>query len=191
MEEFKTNIVYTIKEIKDWRGERIAIKSNLSDDKEIECILSESLVKYLIKESAVLKPDQLLLGFAEMQKRGLESTIEGLNDLELAIKSNTDSVFLRMEKSINDYDVKYETMMSNFQTVGDKLANKLSKDDSKISKMVEKIEGYNNKLTLINSFGLERLAESLKSLIQLAEKDKDLLTLVAGYYDESCKEGVK
>lgn len=70
--EIKANVVYQIKKGDSWRGkDNIDIKSNL-DEEMVDCRISKSLVDYLIKESAILEPDKLLLNFAECQRRELE-----------------------------------------------------------------------------------------------------------------------
>ena len=76
------NLVYTIEEASSWRGkESIKIKSNLADDKLIECEIAQSLVEYLRKESAVLEPDKFLLSVAEAQKRNLQTLLEDMDNI--------------------------------------------------------------------------------------------------------------
>ena len=51
---------------------------------------------------------KLLLEYAEMQKRNLQYEIEGLDNLELAIKTKTDSVKQMLEGVLIEQDKVFE-----------------------------------------------------------------------------------
>ena len=87
-------LVYTIEAASSWRNkEAIKIKSNLADDKLVDCELSQCLVDYLKTEAAVLDPDKLLLTIAEAQKREIQTSIENMDDMAIQAKVHADKAY--------------------------------------------------------------------------------------------------
>jgi hypothetical protein len=180
--EFKTDIVYKIAEPESWRNKNgISIKSNLADDDQIECYLSKSLVDYLKKNSAMLKPDELLMQFAEAQKRGIQDNIEQLDDLALSAKNSADRVHDAMLKSSDEHYAKYLELDAKFTDAKNILTNSVKEGKYLVDEQLKQLEKVSDKLKAIDGYELTKLTETLETLIKLSSVDKDLTKLVLNY----------
>lgn len=177
------DLVYTIEEGSSWRSskEGIKIKSNLSDDKLVDCEVAQSLVEYLKKESATLDADKLLLNVAEAQKRGIQTIIEELDNISLQTKVNVDKAHEALLAISDETDNKYAEIEKKFSTIQKRFTDKMNSTAESIKKDLEKLSAVEEKLTKIDNWKLETLNESLTNLIKLIEKDKDLVKLVLDF----------
>jgi ElaB/YqjD/DUF883 family membrane-anchored ribosome-binding protein len=171
-------VVYAIENGDSWEKDSIRIKSNIADDELITCRLSKSLVEHLKKESAVLEPDKLLLGFAEAQKREIEENLKGLTDIELNIKNLSDSIHQKLIESCDEHEKKYFELEKKFEETSKKINEKLSGTKQALDKDVEKVGKVYESLKKINEYGLGNLIQSVEKVLELAEKDKELAKLV-------------
>jgi DNA anti-recombination protein RmuC len=177
--EMKFDVVYEIKEREGWRkGEGILIKSNIANDETVECDISKSLVDHLKKESSMLKPDQMLLGFAESQRRGLEENLETIDDMSLRAKNSADKIQETLMKSYEDSEKKYEELEAKFSDTRKRFEEKINATRTSIENDMKKIEEISKKLSEINNYELSHLASALQKVIDLAEQDNELVRLV-------------
>lgn len=182
MMEMNFKVVYTIGKGDSWDSEdSISIKSNIADDELVRCQLSKSLVDHLKKESAILEPDKLLLGFAEAQKREIQENLNGLTDIELNIKNLSDSIHQRLIKSCDEHEKKYFELEEKFSETSKNIKEKLSDTQQALDKDVEKVEAIYKKLNSINDYSLGNLITSVGKILELAEKDKELAKIVLEY----------
>ena len=177
--EMKLDIVYKIGKSESWRSKKgVKIESNISKDELIECEIAQSLVDYLKKESAILEPDKLLLGFAEAQKRDIQANLEAFNDMELTAKNTADAVQQKLLKSYNDSEEKYLALEKKFTETRKKFIEKINSTSEKFKDELEYLEKISEKLSKIDNYGLERLSTTLSKIIELVEKDKDIVKIV-------------
>ena len=175
----KLNVIYEIKENDSWRGkEGIKIVSNIAKDETVSCEIASSLVEHLKKESAMLEPDKLLLSFAEAQKRGIQENLEALEDMELTAKNRSDKIQEKLLKSYEDAETKYTELEEKFTKTSDKFCHKLHSTRESLDKEMKYLGDISKKLSEVDSYGLERLSETLKQVISLVEKDPDIVKLV-------------
>lgn len=185
--ELKTNVVYQIKNGESWRSkESIDIKSNL-DEEMVECRISKSLVDYLRTESAMLEPDKLLLHFAEVQKREIKLNLESLDDMTLRSETLGKEINKRILKTYSDNEKLYEDLQEKFEEVTNKFRTQISLSDESLDGNMKILSEVSEKLEKINSYSMERIGETLKQLIDLVEKDPELVKIVFKQkLDESC-----
>lgn len=175
----KFDVVYGIQERESWKGkEGIQIKSNMSDDKLIECELSKSLIVYLKKESAILEPDKLLLNFAALQRKGIEENLDAMDNLALRAKTRADSAQEKILKAYQDSEDKYLELEKKFDETTQRFTDKMFETRKKLDKNVEYLEKVSKRLLEIDSYNLERLSTTLESIISMFEKDAALVELV-------------
>lgn len=174
---------YTIEESKSsYRyKDGIVIKSNLADDELVECRLAKSLVDTLKLEAAVLEPDRLVLAIAEAQKREIKTSIEALDDMTLEAKIHSDKAYEHLSTIALEAETKYEEIEKKFASTEKRFNEKMSSTAANIKKDLEKLTAIEEKLTKINNWSLEKLAESINQLIKLAETDPELVKLVLEY----------
>jgi len=166
-------LVYTIEAASSWRNkEAIKIKSNLADDKLVDCELSQCLVDYLKTEAAVLDPDKLLLTIAEAQKREIQTSIENMDDMAIQeILSNIS----------DEAETKYAEIEKKFSDTEKRFKDKMISTSESIKTHMEKLSVIDEKLTKIDNWSLEKLTETLKQLIKIIEVDPELVKLVLDY----------
>ena len=175
-------ISYRIEPGDSWRDKNsINIKSNLADDKMLECKLSESLVEYLKKEAAVLDPDKLLLTIAEAQKREIQNSIESMDDMAVQAKVHADKAYEILSTISNEAETKYEEIEKKFSDTEKRFKDKMISTSESIKTHIEKLSAVEEKLTKINNWSLEKLTENLKQLIKIIEADPELVKLVLDY----------
>lgn len=172
-------IAYTITKSSSWRSkEGVDIKSNLVDDKLIECQIASSLIEDLKKGSALLDPDKLLLGFAEAQKRGIKDNLKSLNDFELSAKNHSNSIQENLLKTEIDLELKYNTLMEKFSAITDKFDSKLISTEKKLTKQINLIKKLELKIKEINTYSFDNISESIQKIINLIEKDPELVKMI-------------
>ena len=170
---------YKIEQGRSWKGENsISIKSNLSDDKLIECEIAESLVLSLKSESALLEPDKLVLAIAEAQKREIQTNLEALNDMAIQAKVNSDKAHEILSSIAEEAEVKYAEIEKKFTETEKRFNEKMKSTAEKIKQDLEHLSSVEEKLSKINNYSLERLGETLKQLIKIVEADPELVKLV-------------
>lgn len=183
MEKFEVTVKYTIEEEDSWRSQKgFKIKSNIADDELIECRLAKSLVDYLKKESVILEPDKLLVKLAECQKRNLESTIEGLDDIELKIQTQTSRVSESIKDACLTYEAEKEKLYDRMDKSINSLSNKLDKANNKIDKESQKLFDLRKTINNLDDSTLDRIITTIEGLSRLIEKDKDLAEIVFSNY---------
>ena len=176
--ELKTNVVYQIKKGDSWRGkDSIDIKSNL-DEEMIDCKISKSLVDYLIKESAMLEPDKMLLNFAECQRREIELNLESLDDVTLRFKTYAEEANKRISEAYEENEKQRDELEKKFNTTVKKFKTGIAESEESIKQNTSSLIAVSDMLTKIDSYGLNNLMETLKTLNRLIEKDRELVTLV-------------
>ena len=176
------DLVYTIESASSWRGkEAIKIKSNLADDKLVECELSQSLVDHLKTEAAVLDPDKLLLTIAEAQKREIQNSIESMDDMAVLAKAHADKAYEILSTIAEDAETKYAEIEEKFVATEKRFKDKMLSTSESIKTHVEKLSVVEEKLTKIDNWSLEKLTETLKQLIKIIEADPELVKLVLDY----------
>lgn len=176
------DLVYTIEEASSWRAkEAIKIKSNLSDDKLIDCEIAQSLVEYLKKESATLDPDKLLLSVAEAQKRGIQTIIEGLDDISLQTEVNVDKAHETLLAISDETDNKYAEIEKKFSDIQKRFTDKMNNTTKSIKADLEKLSVVEEKLNKIDEWKLEKLISTIQQIIKLTEADPELVKLVLDY----------
>jgi len=181
-EEFKTDIIYKIEETNDYMGKGMQIKSNLTDDDLQSCKISKSLVDYLLKNSATLEPDKLLITFAEAQKRQLELELENLDDLTLSAKAKADDFFNKRSELENSYEEKFAEFEKSCSSASEKVHSRLERDSNAINSQIEKMEGLSKKIRNIDDYKLEQISKSISLLLDLINKDEKLVKLVLENY---------
>lgn len=170
---------FTISERESWRSkEGLQIKSNLADDKMVECDLSKILVDELKEKSAIFDPDKFLLTVAETQKREITSNLEAMDEMALQSKVHADKAQELMLIAYNDSEEKYLELEKKFSETEKRFREKMSATTSTIETEMEKLTSVEKKLSSINEFSLERLSNTIEKLIKLAELDPDLVKLV-------------
>ena len=180
--EMKMNIVYEVKEGDKWRDkESIDIKSNIADDKLIDCKIAKSLVEHLNKESALLEPDKLLLKIAEAQKREIELNLEALDDMALTTKTRAEKVHQNILEASLDSEQKYEELQNKFNETTQKFRQEIADTTDSLKDDMAKLETVSKRILEIDSYGLERLEETLRKLVALVEQDPEIVKLVLNY----------
>jgi len=175
-------LVYTIESASSWRGkEAIKIKSNLADDKLVECELSQSLVDHLKTEAAVLDPDKLLLTIAEVQKREIQNVLESMDDMAIQAKVHAAKAHEILSTIAEDAETKYEEIEKKFSATEKRFKDKMISTSESIKTHIEKLTVVEEKLTKIDNWSLEKLTETLKQLIKIIEVDPELVKLVLDY----------
>jgi len=175
-------ISYRIEPGDSWRDKNsINIKSNLADDKMLECKLSESLIEYLKKEAAVLEPDKLILTIAEAQKREIQTSLENMDDMAVQAKVYADKAYEILSTIAEDAEKKYEEIEKKFSATEKRFKDKMLSTSESIKTHVEKLSAVEAKLTKIDNWRLEKLTETLKQLIKIIEVDPELVKLVLDY----------
>jgi len=179
-------LAYTIEEASSWKSkEAIKIKSNLADDKLIECEIAQSLVEVLKTESAILEPDKLILAITEAQKREIVTSLENMDDMAIQAKVHADKAHQVLLDIAIKAEEKYTEIEKKFSDT-EKLFNKKMTDTAeKIKKDLEKLSAVEEKLNKINDWSLEKLITSLDRLIQLAEADPELVKLVLDHKNKT------
>jgi len=186
MEEEKDtiSIVYNINDEKNYNYNRseqkgITIKSNIADDELIECDISKTLVEKLLKESSSLKPDQLLLEFAELQKRGIESSIENLGSVELELKAKSGKINEALEELLKDFDDKscesLEKIWEKMETMQSDILDRFKE----FKPMIDKLESIKKSTDNINNWQMNNFSESLDKLIKIQNENPELLKFIA------------
>lgn len=184
--DMKLNVVYEIKKPDSWKSkEGLMIKSNIADDKLIDCEISKSLIDYLKKESAVLEPDKLLLGFAEAQKRGIQDNIDALDDLELNAQNRAKAVQEKLLKTFEDSEQKFEELDKKFSETSKRFTENISKTKNSLESEMEYLNNVSEKLSNVDSFSLETLSDTIKKIIELVEKDSEIVRLILNNKDKS------
>jgi FAD/FMN-containing dehydrogenase len=178
--EMKFDVVYEVTERESWKKseDNLAIKSNIAGDEMIECDIAKSLVTYLKKESAMLQPDKLLLGFAEAQKRGLEENLENIDDMALRAKNSAGKIKEALYQSYDEAEKQYEELENKFSETRKRFEDKINATRTAIEADMKSIEAMSKKLSEINNFELSRLADALQKILALVEQDKELVKLV-------------
>ena len=172
-------ITYKITETDSWRSkEGINIKSNLAEDKLIDCQLAESLVTELKEKAHLLDADKLLLSFAEAQKRGIQDNLEALNDLELAAKNHSDSIHQKLMETEEDLEQKYDELAEKFQTVTAKFDKNLTATTEKLTQQIENVKTIEKSLASINTYSFEAVIKTFNDLLKIINKDPELVKLV-------------
>lgn len=175
-------LAYKIEPGDSWRSkESIKIKSNLADDKMIECQLSESLIEYLKKESALFDPDKFLLTIAEAQKREIKSALEAMDDMAIQAKVHADKAHEILSTISEDAEKKYEEIEKKFSDTEKRFKDKMITTSESIKTHLEKLTAVEEKLIKIDNWKLDHLNESLTNLIKLVEHDQDLVKLVLDF----------
>lgn len=177
---------YTIEEASSWKGkEAIRIKSNLADDKLIDCEIAQSLIEVLKTESAILEPDKLILAIAEAQKREIATSLENMDDMAIQAKVHADKAHQILLDIAIAAEEKYAEIEKKFSDT-EKLFNKKITDTAeKIKKDLEKLSAVEEKISSINNWSLEKLIDSLDRLIKLADADPELVKLVLDHKNKS------
>jgi len=175
-------LAYKIEPGDSWRSkESIKIKSNLADDKMIECQLSESLIEYLKKESALFEPDKLLLTIAEAQKREIKSALEAMDDMSIQAKVHADKAHEILSTIVEDAEKKYDLIEKKFSDTEKRFKDKMTSTSESIKTHLEKLTTVEEKLTKIDNWKLEKLIEVLQQITKLVEADPELVKLVLDY----------
>jgi len=176
------DLVYTIEKASSWRSkEAIKIKSNLADEKLVECEIAQSLVKYLKTESAVLEPDKLLLTIAETQKREVQTSIESLNDMSIQAKVNADKAHEILSSIAVDAEEKYDEIEKKFSITEKRFNGKMKATSEKIKQDLTILTEVEETLKTIDNWQLTKLTEALQQVVKLVESEPELLKLVLNY----------
>lgn len=175
-------LAYKIEPNESWRDKNsIKIKSNLADDKMLECSLSESLVEYLKKEAVILEPDKLLLTIAEAQKREVQTALENMDDMAIQAKVHADKAYEILSNISEESDKKYNEIEKKFSDTEKRFKDKMIATSESIKLHLEKLTFVEEKLTKIDEWKLTKLAEAVQKIITLAEADPELVKLVLDY----------
>lgn len=174
-------LVYTIEKDTSWRHNKILIKSNLADDELVDCRLAQSLVNHLKKESAILKVDQFLLNIAEAQKRGIQTSLEDLDDMALQAKIHADKVHEILSSIAEESEEKYFELEKKFSETEKRFNERMKTTAENIKEDLAKMSEVEKKLTSINNYSLSNLIEALNKIVSLAEKDPELVKLVLNH----------
>jgi len=181
METKTFEICYEIKKGDSWRPDSIKIDSNLSTDPMIDCSLPKSLIDVLVKESATLEPDKMLLSLAEAQRRGIQENLEALDDMALNVKNRANKVQEKLMEVYEENDKKYCELEKRFCDTRDKFETKLKETKRSIEKNIKEMDTLSKKLLEINNYDLSHLATTLETLVKLSEKDSELVKIVLDY----------
>jgi len=172
-------ITYKIEKSSSWRSEKgFDIKSNLADDKLIECQLAKSLVDELKEKSVMLEPDKLLLSFAEAQKRGIQDNLEALNDFDLAAKNYASSIHEKLLKTEEDFEVKYTELQEKFVTITNKFESEILKTTKKLTAQVELINNFETTLNKVDTHSMDSIATTMEKVLTLLKKDPELVNII-------------
>lgn len=171
-------LTYTIEEDSSWRGkDGIKIKSNLADDKLINCEIAKSLVDHLKTESATLDPDKFLLAISEAQKREIQTSLENM-DMALQAKIHSDKAHEILSTISSDAEERYSEIEKKFSETEKRFTEKMNSTSEKIKKDLAVLTEVVAKLTAIYDWKLKNLTESLAQVTTLFEKDPELMKLV-------------
>lgn len=126
MNDLKFDLVYTIKpKSGNYSWEANELVSNISGEEKVKWEISKSLSDRLIELSASLKPEQMLLEYAEMQRRSLQTEIECLNDLELEIRQKTNQISSILDKALAEQETVWEEKLGALVSNVDKFTSKV------------------------------------------------------------------
>ena len=176
------DLVYTIEKASSWRNkEAIQIKSNLAEDKLIECELAESLIEYLKTESVILEPDKLLLTIAEAQKRDVQTSIESLDDMSIQAKIHADKAHEILSTIAEESEEKYFKIEKTFSDTEKRFNAKMKSTAENIKQDLTILTAVEEKLKAIDNWQLTKLTEALQQVVKLAEVDPELVKLVLNY----------
>jgi len=181
------NVVYKIKFEKknSWdKDKKLQILSNLSDDKVVDCQISKRLSEKLIKDSAILKPEQLICEIAESQKRGFKSELEMMDDLELEIKTKADKIQATLGNLLKDYETKSYDIIQQLYIKAGEVGEKLDKKVKSFSNVFDKLGDIDEKMKKIDNYDLERFTENMTKLSNILKSDKDLVEFVIKNYEK-------
>ena len=169
---------YTISERDSWRNkEGLQIKSNLADDKMIECDIAKSLVDHLKSESVLLEPDKLILTIAEAQKRAIQTSLENMEDMAIQAKVHADKAHEILSTIAEEAEKKYEAIEKKFSDTEKRFNAKMLITANSIKTHLEKLSIVEEKLAKLDNWKLEKLGESLKQIVKLVESDPELVKL--------------
>ncbi len=175
-------LVYTIEEAASWKSkEAIKIKSNLSEDKLINCEIAQSLIEDLKEGSAILESDKLLLTIAEAQKREVQTSIESLNDMAVQAKVNADKAYEILSTIAVDAEKKYEKIEKKFSATEKRFNEKMKSTSENIKQNLIILTEVEEKLKAIDNWQLTKLTEAVQQIVKLAETDPELIKLVLNY----------
>lgn len=173
---------YTICERDSWRGkDSLQIKSNLADDKLIECDIAKSLVDHLKSESAILDPDKLVLAIAEAQKREVQTALESMDDMAIQAKVHADKAYEILSTISEEAEKQFEAIEKKFSDTEKRFKDKMIATSESIKTHLEKLSSVEEKLTKIDEWKLTKLTEAVQKIINLAEADPELVKLVLNY----------
>lgn len=176
------NLVYTIGEADSWKNKKaIKIKSNLSDDKLIDCEIAQSLIEDLKAGSATFDPDKLLLTIAEAQKRGVQTSIENLSDMAIQAKVNADKAYEILSTISEETEEKYTEIEKKFSATEKRFNDKMKSTSEKIKQDLTVFTEVEEKLKAIDNWQLTKLTEALQQIVKLAESEPELMKLVLEY----------
>jgi uncharacterized protein YukE len=172
-------VSYTIGERESWRSkDGLQIKSNIADDKLVECDISQSLVDHLKEQSALFDPDKFLLTIAEAQKREIASNIEAMEDMALQMKVHSDKTHQIVMDAADEAESKYLEIEKKFSDTQDRFTEKMQTTAIAINSSMKELTSVEEKLSTINQFSLERLTKTINSLLELVKLDPDLVKMV-------------
>lgn len=179
-------LAYTIEEASSWRSkEALKIKSNLADDRLIDCEIAQSLVEYLKKESAVLEPDKLLLSIAEAQKREIQTILDELSNIELQAKVNADKAHETLLNISTDAEKKYEELVDKFGDIQKRFTDKMKSTTESIKVDLAKLTDVEEALNKIDNWKLKELSLALEQINKLVAADPELVKLVLAHKNQT------
>lgn len=170
-------IVYTVKPKgeKDWQNNKIV--SNV-EEKSVTWEIPESLSKEIIEKSNDGLEARLLLEYAEMQKRNLQYEIEGLDNLELTIKTKTDSVKQMLESVLIEQDKVFESKHKEINEKINKFEDMVENSTKQIKNISKPIDEFSATISKINAWGVKDFFETIEVISKLQEKNPNLMKFI-------------
>ena len=170
-------ITYIIKEISDYMGKKNVIESNIKEEM-VKWEISKSLSDKLLDKACVYAPQQLLVEYAEMQKRGLEIEIEHLDDLELTIKTKTDKIKESLESALTKQEEVFEEKKKEIYESVNKFREIVRENADQIQEIVEPVNQAKKTIDSLDSHALRSFFETVSDIIKISNNNPKLLSFI-------------
>jgi predicted phage tail protein len=113
-----------------------------------------------------------------MQRRGLEETIAGLDDLELTIKTKTDRISEILNAVLLEQESVYNKKSIEIREKIDVFKNKVSESLKELNDLIKPVDGVIEKIEKVNSWKCDNFFNSIDKIRVLQEANPNLLKFI-------------
>ncbi len=180
MEKKTIEVAYTIKPKENQeRWGYNQIESNIAGEELVDWRISKSLSDELISKSASLKGEQLLVQYAEMQRRQLEETVAGLDDLELTIKTKTENVRQTLSQLLGEQkNIWVEQLISMQDSLTDNEVQ-IKKSIEKVKPMTDTVNKLKTELDFVNAYQVQKFVDVVEKIMSVQRDNPSLFEFIS------------